>query len=51
MAVPMVGVLSSAAMFGAAPRASDGLALVFIAAAIATATATAISVRSDNARS
>jgi drug/metabolite transporter (DMT)-like permease len=50
MAVPMVGVLSSALVIGEAPRASDWLALLFIATAIAAATG--VSLRrsgSDNA--
>jgi drug/metabolite transporter (DMT)-like permease len=47
MAVPMVGVLSSALVIGEVPRASDWLAVLFIAAAIAAATGAA---RSDNAR-
>jgi drug/metabolite transporter (DMT)-like permease len=47
MAVPMVGVLSSALVIGEAPRASDWLAVLFIAAAIAAATGAA---RGDNAR-
>jgi drug/metabolite transporter (DMT)-like permease len=38
MAVPMVGVLSSALIVGEAPRVSDWTALLFIAAAIAAAT-------------
>jgi drug/metabolite transporter (DMT)-like permease len=45
MAVPMVGVLSSALVIGEAPRANDWLAVLFIAAAIAAATG---AVRSDN---
>ena len=47
MAVPMVGVLSSALVIGEVPRASDWLAVLFIGAAIAAATGAA---RSDNAR-
>jgi drug/metabolite transporter (DMT)-like permease len=39
MAVPLVGVLSSAVVVGEVPRASDWLAVLFIAAAIAAATA------------
>jgi drug/metabolite transporter (DMT)-like permease len=48
MAVPMVGVLSSAAVIGEVPRAGDWLAMLFIAAAIAAATG--LRVRGDNAR-
>lgn len=44
MAVPMVGVLSSALVVREVPRASDWIALLFIAAAIAAATG----VGSDN---
>jgi drug/metabolite transporter (DMT)-like permease len=44
MAVPMVGVLSSAVVVREVPRASDWIALLFIAAAIAAATG----VGSDN---
>lgn len=59
MAVPMVGVLSSALLVGEVPRASDWVALLFIAAAIGTATSVARSAalaetrstaRSDNAK-
>jgi len=46
MAVPIVGVLSSAIVVGEVPRASDWVALLFIAAAIAAATG----VGSDNRR-
>jgi drug/metabolite transporter (DMT)-like permease len=46
MAVPMVGVLSSALFVREVPRASDWIALLFIATAIAAAT----SVGSDNRR-
>lgn len=46
MAVPMVGVLSSALVVREVPRASDWIALLFIAAAIAAATG----VGSDNRR-
>jgi drug/metabolite transporter (DMT)-like permease len=50
MAVPMVGVLSSAFVIGEAPRASDWIALLFIAAAIAAATGVTLrGRRSDNA--
>ena len=38
MAVPMVGVLSAAAVVGEVPRASDGVALLLIVAAIGAAT-------------
>lgn len=38
MAVPLVGVLSAAALVGEVPRASDWLALVLIVVAIGTAT-------------
>jgi drug/metabolite transporter (DMT)-like permease len=38
MAVPLVGVLSSAPLVGEIPRASDWLAVLFIVAAIAAAT-------------
>jgi drug/metabolite transporter (DMT)-like permease len=48
MAVPMVGVLSSAAVIGEVPRAADWLAMLFIAAAIAAATG--LRLRGDNAR-
>lgn len=49
MAVPMVGVLSSALVIGEAPRASDWIALLFIAAAIAAATGVTLrSWRGDN---
>ncbi len=49
MAVPAVGVLSSALAFGEAPRAGDWIALLFIAAAIAAATGVGLrSLRSDN---
>ncbi len=49
MAVPMVGVLSSALVIGEQPRASDWLAVLFIAAAIAAATGVRFrSRRSDN---
>ena len=48
MAVPMVGVLSSAAVIGEVPHASDGLALLFIAAAIAAATG--LRIGGDNRR-
>jgi drug/metabolite transporter (DMT)-like permease len=47
MAVPLVGVLSSAWVVGEVPRASDWLAMLFIAAAIAAATA---GVRDHNPR-
>lgn len=47
MAVPMVGVLSSALVISEVPRANDWLAVLFIAAAIAAATGAA---RGDNAR-
>jgi drug/metabolite transporter (DMT)-like permease len=47
MAVPMVGVLSSAWLVREVPRASDFVALLFIVAAIAAATA-ASSARRDN---
>jgi len=51
MAVPLVGVLSSAWLIGEAPRASDWLAMGFIAAAIAAATGLGVrALRSDNAR-
>jgi drug/metabolite transporter (DMT)-like permease len=50
MAVPMVGVLSSALVIGEAPRTSDWMAVLFIAAAIAAATGVSLrSWRSDNA--
>jgi threonine/homoserine efflux transporter RhtA len=49
MAVPMVGVLSSALLVREVPRVSDWVALLFIAAAIAAATAVT-SARSDNRR-
>ena len=48
MAVPMVGVLSSAAVIGEVPRVGDGLAMLFIAAAIAAATG--LRLRGDNPR-
>jgi drug/metabolite transporter (DMT)-like permease len=47
MAVPLVGVLSSAWVVGEVPRASDWLAVLFVAAAIAAATG-AVARRSDN---
>ena len=47
MAVPLVGVLSSAAVVGEVPRASDWVAVLFIGAAIAAATG-ATAARSDN---
>jgi drug/metabolite transporter (DMT)-like permease len=47
MAVPFVGVVSSALLVGEVPRASDWLAVVFIGAAIAAATG-AFSRRDDN---
>lgn len=51
MAVPMVGVLSSALVIGEAPRASDWVALLFIAAAIAAATGLGLRPqRGDNAQ-
>ena len=49
MAVPMVGVLSSALVIGEAPRVSDWIAVLFIAAAIAAATGLTLR-RGDNAR-
>lgn len=50
MAVPMVGVLSSALVIAEAPRISDWIAVLFIAAAIAAATGVNLrSPRSDNA--
>jgi drug/metabolite transporter (DMT)-like permease len=50
MAVPMVGVLSSALIVGEAPHISDWTALLFIAAAIAAATGVKFRFRrSDNA--
>jgi drug/metabolite transporter (DMT)-like permease len=49
MAVPMVGVLSSALVIREVPRASDWIALLFIAAAIAAATGMTLR-RGDNAR-
>jgi drug/metabolite transporter (DMT)-like permease len=48
MAVPMVGVLSSALVIGEAPRTSDWIAVLFIAAAIAAATGISLR-RRDNA--
>ena len=48
MAVPMVGVLSSALVIGEAPGISDWIAVLFIAAAIAAATGVRLR-RSDNA--
>jgi drug/metabolite transporter (DMT)-like permease len=51
MAVPMVGVLSSALVIGEAPRLSDWIAVLFIAAAIGAATGVNFrSQRSDNAQ-
>jgi drug/metabolite transporter (DMT)-like permease len=50
MAVPMVGVLSSALIVGESPRISDWIAVLFIGAAIAAATGVKLrSRRSDNA--
>jgi drug/metabolite transporter (DMT)-like permease len=50
MAVPMVGVLSSALVIGEAPRVSDWISVLFIAAAIAAATGVNLRWRrSDNA--
>ncbi len=51
MAVPFVGVVSSALFVGEVPRATDWLAVVFIAAAIAAATGALATPRgNDNAR-
>lgn len=51
MAVPLVGVLSSALVVGEVPSASDWLAVLFIAAAIAAATGIGLrALRGDNAR-
>jgi drug/metabolite transporter (DMT)-like permease len=47
MAVPFIGVVSSALLVGEVPRASDWVAVVFIGAAIAAATG-AFSPRNDN---
>ena len=47
MAVPLVGVLSSAVVVGEVPGASDWLAVLFVAAAIAAATG---ATRGDNAQ-
>ena len=48
MAVPMVGVLSSALVIGEAPHTSDWIAVLFVAAAIAAATGISLR-RRDNA--
>jgi drug/metabolite transporter (DMT)-like permease len=47
MAVPLVGVLSSAVVVGEVPGASDWLAVLFVASAIAAATG---ATRGDNAQ-